>query len=36
MNDYAEEFLRLYPLSSDCQEIETLTGVHPRPAIPGE
>ena len=34
--DAAEEFLRRYPYSSYCQHIETLTGVHPRPAIPGE
>jgi hypothetical protein len=34
--DFAEEFLRLYPSSSYCQHIETLTGVHPRPPIPGE
>jgi TolA-binding protein len=34
--DAAEEFLRLYPDSSYCQHIETLTGVHPRPPIPGE
>jgi hypothetical protein len=34
--DAAEEFLRLYPDSSYCQHIETLTGVHPRPRIPGE
>jgi hypothetical protein len=34
--DLAEEFLRLHPLSSYCQHIETLTGVHPRPPIPGE
>jgi hypothetical protein len=34
--DFAEEFLRLYPYSDRCQRIETLTGVHPRPAIPGE
>jgi hypothetical protein len=34
--DAADEFLRRYPTSSYCQKIETLTGVHPRPAIPGE
>ena len=34
--DAAEEFLRRYPYSSYCQHIETLTGVHPRPALPGE
>jgi hypothetical protein len=34
--DAAEEFLRRYPKSSYCQHIETLTGVHPRPPIPGE
>jgi hypothetical protein len=34
--DAAEEFLRRYPNSSYCQHIETLTGVHPRPALPGE
>ena len=34
--DAAEEFLRRYPSSSYCQHIETLTGVHPRPAVPGE
>jgi hypothetical protein len=34
--DLAEDFLRLYPLSGYCQHIETLTGVHPRPPIPGE
>ena len=34
--DFAEEFLRLYPYSDRCQRIETLTGVHSRPAIPGE
>jgi len=32
--DAAEEFLRRYPFSSYCQHIETLTGVHPRPALP--
>jgi len=32
--DAAEEFLRRYPYSSYCQHIETLTGVHPRPALP--
>jgi TolA-binding protein len=34
--DAAEDFLRRYPSSSYCQHIETLTGVHPRPPIPGE
>ena len=34
--DAAEDFLRRYPHSSYCQHIETLTGVHPRPPIPGE
>ncbi len=34
--DAAEDFLRRYPNSSYCQHIETLTGVHPRPPIPGE
>jgi hypothetical protein len=34
--DSAEEFLRLYPYSRYCEAIERLTGVHPRPAIPGE
>jgi len=34
--DAAEDFLRLYPYSGYCQHIETLTGVHPRPPIPGE
>ena len=34
--DLAEDFLHRYPLSSYCQHIETLTGVHPRPPIPGE
>jgi len=34
--DAAEDFLRRYPYSSYCQHIETLTGVHPRPPIPGE
>jgi hypothetical protein len=34
--DLAEDFLHRYPLSSTCQHIETLTGVHPRPPIPGE
>jgi len=34
--DAAEEFLRRYPSSSYCQHIETLTGIHPRPAVPGE
>ena len=34
--DAAEDFLRRYPTSGYCQHIETLTGVHPRPPIPGE
>ena len=34
--DSAEDFLRRYPNSSYCQHIETLTGVHPRPPLPGE
>ena len=34
--DAAEDFLRRYPNSSYCQHIETLTGVHPRPPLPGE
>ena len=34
--DLAEDFLHRYPLSGYCQHIETLTGVHPRPPIPGE
>ena len=34
--DAAEDFLRRYPSSSYCEHIETLTGVHPRPPIPGE
>jgi hypothetical protein len=34
--DAAEEFLRRYPESGYCQHIETLTGVHPRPPLPGE
>lgn len=34
--DAAEDFLRRYPYSGYCQHIETLTGVHPRPSMPGE
>jgi len=34
--DAAEDFLRRYPYSGYCQHIETLTGVHPRPAEPAE
>lgn len=34
--DAAEDFLRRYPTSGYCQHIETLTGVHPRPPIPGD
>jgi hypothetical protein len=34
--DLAEGFLRRCPYSGYCLHIETLTGVHPRPPIPGE
>ncbi len=34
--DLAEGFLRRYPYSGDRLHIETLTGVRPRPPIPGE
>jgi hypothetical protein len=34
--DLAEDFMRRFPYSRYCPQIETLTGVHPRPAIPGE
>jgi type IV secretory pathway VirB10-like protein len=34
--DHAEEYLRRYPEGAFAEHVERLTGVHPRPPMPGE